>query len=209
MKAGGGGEGVKTTEKKNYWFRWFLGWEFLDLSTLVDGGKEGGGGGAQHCKWRASENPIYSLTNTLSPVWACLIIWWERFRGVQKENDHGPLSIQSSLLAAQRLYSKKNVVYGTLTWSWILLTLSHSQLRSQLSTLTTKWWEVDWGRCLLLVVYIFSVCYSNFQNNKQEKGEGEGAWKGWELTLCLWIDILWSMGNPMPELTLTPLRSWL
>jgi hypothetical protein len=33
----GGGEGVKTTEIKIHWFRWFLGWELLGLSTLVDG----------------------------------------------------------------------------------------------------------------------------------------------------------------------------
>jgi hypothetical protein len=29
---------------------------------------------------------------------ACLIIWWERFRGTQKEDDRGPLSSQSSLM---------------------------------------------------------------------------------------------------------------
>ncbi len=32
---------------------------------------------------------------------------------------------------------------------------------------------------------------------------GRGT-EGSELTLCLRINILWSMGNPMPELTLTP-----
>ena len=36
-------------------------------------------------------------TNTASLVRACLIIWWERFRGSQKEDDCGSLSIQSSL----------------------------------------------------------------------------------------------------------------
>jgi hypothetical protein len=45
-----------------------------------------------------------------------------------------------------------------------------------------------------------------------EKGEyEEGGGKGWEMTLRLRIDILWSMGNPMPKLTLTPsrgLRIW-
>jgi hypothetical protein len=35
---------------------------------------------------------------------------------------------------------------------------------------------------------------------KREYEERGG--NGWELTLCLRIDILWSMGNPMPELTL-------
>ncbi len=37
------------------------------------------------------------LTNTVSPVRACPIIRWERFRGTQKEDDRVPLSIQSSL----------------------------------------------------------------------------------------------------------------
>ncbi len=44
--------------------------------------------------------PVISLllSNTVSPVRACLIIWWERFRGAQKEDGRGPLSIQSSLI---------------------------------------------------------------------------------------------------------------
>jgi hypothetical protein len=33
------------------------------------------------------------------------------------------------------------------------------------------------------------------------KGEGNGEWKGLELTLCLIIEILWSMSNPMPGMT--------
>ncbi len=37
------------------------------------------------------------LTNTVSPVRACVSIWLERFRGTQKEDDRGPLSINSSL----------------------------------------------------------------------------------------------------------------
>jgi hypothetical protein len=43
--------------------------------------------------------PVISLllANTVSPVRACLIIWWERFRGTQKADDRGPLSIPSSL----------------------------------------------------------------------------------------------------------------
>jgi hypothetical protein len=43
--------------------------------------------------------PVISrlLTNTVSPVRACLIIWLERFRGSQNEDDRGPFSIQSSL----------------------------------------------------------------------------------------------------------------
>ncbi len=34
-------------------------------------------------------------------------------------------------------------------------------------------------------------------------------WKRWELILCLIINIFWIVGNPMPELTLTSLHSWL
>ncbi len=44
-------------------------------------------------------------------------------------------------------------------------------------------------------------------NQPRKKGEyEEGGEKGWELTLCLRTDILWSRGNPMPELTLTALQ---
>ncbi len=32
------------------------------------------------------------------PMLACLIIWSERFRGIQKEDDRGPLSIQFTLI---------------------------------------------------------------------------------------------------------------
>jgi hypothetical protein len=43
--------------------------------------------------------PVISLLliNTVSPLRACLIIRWERFRGTQKEDDRGPLGIQSSV----------------------------------------------------------------------------------------------------------------
>ncbi len=41
---------------------------------------------------------IYSFfSNSVSPVRACLSIWLEKFRGIPKEDDRGPLSIQSSL----------------------------------------------------------------------------------------------------------------
>ncbi len=38
--------------------------------------------------------PVISLllTNTVSPVRACLSTWLERFRGNQKEDERGPLS---------------------------------------------------------------------------------------------------------------------
>ncbi len=51
------------------------------------------------------------LTNTISPVRACLIIWWERFRGTQREDDRDPLSIQSSLHLLQPGYPK--LILGT------------------------------------------------------------------------------------------------
>ncbi len=62
--------------------------------------------------------PVISLylTNTVSPVWACLIIWWERFRGTQKEDDRRPLSIQYPLslsITMVFIYSlKSNVQQG-------------------------------------------------------------------------------------------------
>ncbi len=44
--------------------------------------------------------PVISLllTNNVLPVRACLIISWERFRRTQKEDERGPLRIQSSLV---------------------------------------------------------------------------------------------------------------
>jgi hypothetical protein len=53
--------------------------------------------------------PVISLllTNTVSPVRACLIILWERFRGTQKEDDSGPLGIQSSLGNTDEVGSKE------------------------------------------------------------------------------------------------------
>ena len=40
---------------------------------------------------------VFGSTNTVSPMRVCLTIWWESFHGNQKEDDYGPLSIQSSL----------------------------------------------------------------------------------------------------------------
>ncbi len=44
--------------------------------------------------------PVISLLliNTVSPVRACLTIWWERFVRTQEEDDRGPLTIQSYLV---------------------------------------------------------------------------------------------------------------
>jgi hypothetical protein len=40
---------------------------------------------------------------------------------------------------------------------------------------------------------------------QKEKGEEGGGKGGSSMTFCLRIDILWSIGNLMSELTLTPL----
>ncbi len=60
------------------------------------------------------------------------------------------------------------------------------------------------GRIRKISAFDWAQLYlsANFQNNKLEKGVWEGRGKGWELTLFLWIDILWGMDNPLPELTL-------
>jgi hypothetical protein len=42
--------------------------------------------------------------NTVSPVRACLITWWERFRETQKEDDRGPLSIHYSLGITEQIW---------------------------------------------------------------------------------------------------------
>jgi hypothetical protein len=49
---------------------------------------------------------LHFISLLYSPVKPCLIIWWERFRGNQKEGDRGPLSIQFSLLHIKRLWNK-------------------------------------------------------------------------------------------------------
>ncbi len=53
-----------------------------------------------------------------------------------------------------------------------------------------------------------SVNFKNrffYVNTSTEKGKGRCE----QLILWLWKDISWSMGNPMPELTLIPRPSWL
>ncbi len=53
--------------------------------------------------------------------------------------------------------------------------------------------------------------FTNTQLFKNGKGKvREGGGKGWvlNLTLCLRMDILWGMGNPMSELTLTFIDSF-
>jgi hypothetical protein len=47
---------------------------------------------------------LYTRTSTVSPVRACLSIRWERFRGTQKEDERGHLSIQSTLLLSLTTY---------------------------------------------------------------------------------------------------------
>jgi hypothetical protein len=82
----------------------------------------------------------------------------------------------------QRLYSKRHVGYGTLCWSLTQsLTFSHSRLWSQ------AFHPNDDER------------FPNYSKMEQPlvKGIVQKIWgKGWELTLCLRIDILWSMGTP-------------
>ncbi len=42
-----------------------------------------------------------------------LIIWWQRFRGTQNEDDSGPLSIQTSLISQSSLVSPSSCAYWT------------------------------------------------------------------------------------------------
>ncbi len=61
------------------------------------------------------------LTNTISPVRACLIMWWEKFRGSQKEDDCGPLSIQSYLVschAAGYIFQDKGIKLRASATKW-------------------------------------------------------------------------------------------
>jgi hypothetical protein len=70
---------------------------------------------------------------------------------------------------------------------------------------------VEWGRSLQLVEHICICLLIPKTTNRKRECLDLGIWwkKVREVTLYLSIDILWSMGNPMTELTLTPRRSWL
>jgi hypothetical protein len=48
--------------------------------------------------------------------------------------------------------------------------------------------------------------FPNYSKMEQPVGKERVQGKGMELTLCLGIDILWSMGNLMPELALTSIK---
>ncbi len=98
------------------------------------------------------------------------------------------------------------------TWcrSWLLLTLSHSQLCSHAAIHPLLQRERGGLGKISPIGWAQFYLFANFQNNKKEKGEyGEEGGKGWELILCLWIAILWSMGNSMAKLTSIPQHSWL
>ncbi len=55
---------------------------------------------------------------------------------------------------------------------------------------------------LYLSVYFYNMFLCQWEKGEYE----EGGEKEWELTLCLKIDVLWSIDNPMPELTLNLLH---
>ncbi len=58
--------------------------------------------------------PVISLflTTTVWAVRACLSIWWERFRESQKEDERGPLSIQSKRPRRMLVFRKRNITYN-------------------------------------------------------------------------------------------------
>ncbi len=64
----------------------------------------------------------------------------------------------------------------------------------------------EWGRSFLLVEHFCINLLIPKQPIGKRRVPRRGR-EGGELTLCIWIDILWSMGNHMCELTLTPCRS--
>ncbi len=80
------------------------------------------------------------LTNTVSPVRACLIIWWESFLGTKKEDDRGPLSIQFSLVRADFYWS-------TLVQTHLPLHISSTQLKEM------------WGINTLIKVAAYTELY--------------------------------------------------
>jgi hypothetical protein len=78
------------------------------------------------------------------------------------------------------------------------LTLSHSPLQSPA-------FHPNNDECQR----IFHQLVKNGPANSKRHVRGKGREGGGGLTICLREDILWSIGNSMPELTLTPLHSWL
>ncbi len=108
----------------------------------------------------------------------------------------GKLSPRQHSVTLQKLYSKRNVWYGTLCWSWPYLTLSHSCLWSPAFNSNYKGEGVGLWRHLLLVgpicISLLIFFYVNRKRERARKGEGRGGS----------LDSLWSMGNPMPEVTL-------
>ncbi len=65
------------------------------------------------------------LYNTVSPVQACLIIWWERLRGTQKEDDRGPVTVKSSnfvILLSEDIFFLQNFLRlpHNFFWYWSL-----------------------------------------------------------------------------------------
>ncbi len=73
------------------------------------------------------------ITNTVSPLLACLSIWLERFHGNQKEDECGPLCINSSMVKLMANASK--------TACSFLLSLVHVlfQTQSRIQVETQGW----------------------------------------------------------------------
>jgi hypothetical protein len=93
-------------------------------------------------------------------------------------------------ITVQRPNSKRTWRMGPYAGADYNLTLSHSRLRSSA-------FHINKG---------VNEFFPNF--TKMEHGIGGGGREGWE-PFFLRIDILWSMGNPIPEMTLTPFHGWL
>ncbi len=77
------------------------------------------------------------LINTVSTIRACLSLWWERFRWTQKEDNHGPLSIQSSRTKEPFSFNFPSTIHAWLFWDCALnkSLVIHSALALQLPSL--------------------------------------------------------------------------
>ncbi len=90
---------------------------------------------------------------------------------------------------------EKNMVYGTLSWSWLQLTLSHSQLNSVVSYPPPL--QRGRGGVGKMVEHICICLLISKTSNRKRESIDKGR-KRWALPLCLWIDILWSIGIGQP-----------
>jgi hypothetical protein len=114
--------------------------------------------------------------------------------------------------------SKRNMGYGTLRWSWLYLTLSHSLVESELRTPNFSF-SSQWRRISKNISQLIKMELPTGKGRVQVRRK-----QGWEFSFCLWIGrhfmehghwqmatlmcqcLSWLYFNPPSWLALTPVR---